>query len=198
MPNDTVYIGVDPGLTVTTIIALQNGQVLPDFPEAIKYANDTILNRLMSYRYDMRAMIYETARYSRVVACIEKPPYTLKGDSVNLIPLYWYLLEGIYLGFHAAMLTDMDKPASLFDHSIYIVAPTSLKKFATGKGTGKKSTIGQSIERRWGDILPEELFTPDEADAFVLAKMAECIDNPDGDEWTKSQIETIQKVEKYE
>jgi len=191
-----VYVGIDPGLVTTTVVALRDGQLIEGYPEGIVRSEGTILQRLMAYRESVYYSVYRKAVVEEVVVCIEKPGYNLRGDSVNIIPLFFFLLEGI--------VADLERPTILYSASLdehpptYIVAPTSLKKFATGKGTGKKSTIGQGVERRWGDILPEELFTPDEADAFVLAKMAECLDNPDGDEWTKSQVETIQKAEKYE
>ena len=185
MPNNTVYVGIDPGLVTTTVVALRDGQLIEGYPEGIVHSEGTILQRLMAYRESVRESAYRKEMFqTKMVVCIEKPGYNLQGNSANLIPLFFYLLEGVAVRVEPS--------------PVFIVAPTSLKKFATGKGTGAKSTIGQAVERKWGDILPEELFTPDEADAFVLAKMAECIDNPDGDEWTKSQIETIQKVEKYE
>ncbi|MBU1067158.1 hypothetical protein KKE60_05195 [Patescibacteria group bacterium] len=182
--NDTVYIGIDPGLTVTTVVAMRDGKLLKGYPEGIVHSKGTILQRLIAYREDVCESVYREAPCEEMVVCIEKPGYNLRGDSVNIIPLFFYLLEGIVV-----------EPEGL--PPIYIVAPTSLKKFATGKGTGKKSTIGQGTERLWGEMLPEELLTPDEADAFVLAKMAEALDNPDDEQWTKYQRDTIAKVERY-
>lgn len=54
-----------------------------------------------------------------------------------------------------------------------IVAPSALKKFATGKGTGvKKNQILLAVYRKW-DVE----FTDDNAaDSYVLAKVAEAAD----------------------
>jgi crossover junction endodeoxyribonuclease RuvC len=45
------------------------------------------------------------------------------------------------------------------------VAPSAVKKYATGKGNAKKEDIAVAIYKRWG----REFKTNDEADAFVLA-----------------------------
>ncbi len=45
------------------------------------------------------------------------------------------------------------------------VAPSQVKKFATGKGSAKKEEMAVAIYKRWG----REFRTNDEADAFVLA-----------------------------
>lgn len=44
------------------------------------------------------------------------------------------------------------------------VAPTSLKKFITGKGSGKKEMMIAHVTRRWDQIFP----TNDHVDAFAL------------------------------
>jgi len=48
------------------------------------------------------------------------------------------------------------------------VAPTSLKKFATGKGNSQKDQVMLAVYKKWG-FTPE---TNNIADAYVLAKMA--------------------------
>lgn len=47
----------------------------------------------------------------------------------------------------------------------YVVAPTSLKKFVTGKGNSKKELILLEVYKRWGHSAE----TDDEADAVGLA-----------------------------
>jgi crossover junction endodeoxyribonuclease RuvC len=49
------------------------------------------------------------------------------------------------------------------------IAPSALKKFATGKGNSKKEQIMLAVFKKWG-FDPE---TNNIADAYVLAKMAE-------------------------
>lgn len=53
-------------------------------------------------------------------------------------------------------------------HRFIIVAPTTLKKFATGKGNCDKNVVMLEVYKRWG-----ESFTDDNlCDAFVLAQIA--------------------------
>lgn len=49
------------------------------------------------------------------------------------------------------------------------VAPSAVKKFATGKGNASKEAVAVGVYKRWG----KEFKTNDEADAFVLAKIGQ-------------------------
>jgi len=53
----------------------------------------------------------------------------------------------------------------------YIVPPSVVKKFATGKGNSKKLEVAEAVKNRWGFVDPSD----DVVDAFVLAKIAECM-----------------------
>jgi len=77
------------------------------------------------------------------------------------------------------------------------VAPSSLKKFATGKGKGEKSDIVLAVYKKWG-FDPSEYGVPsgkereDTADAFVLAQVAYSIINESIDDLTKPQQEVVE------
>jgi len=62
----------------------------------------------------------------------------------------------------------------LWTWSIYptIVAPTSLKKFVTGKGNSAKNEMLLAVYKKWG----AEFHNDNEADAYGLARMAEYLD----------------------
>lgn len=76
------------------------------------------------------------------------------------------------------------------------VAPTQLKKFATGKGNTKKEEVKLGVFKRWG----VEFKTNDETDAFVLAKIGEAIigeaiiDEAVRDRLTKPQREIVDQL----
>lgn len=53
------------------------------------------------------------------------------------------------------------------DFPLHLVAPNSLKKFATGKGTSKKNEVMLAVYKRWGFTAS----TDNIADAVVLAQM---------------------------
>ncbi len=74
---------------------------------------------------------------------------------------------------------------------LVVVAPTQLKKFATGKGNSKKEEVKLGVFKRWG----VEFKTNDETDAFVLAKIGEALfDEVVRDRLTKPQREIIDQL----
>ncbi len=50
--------------------------------------------------------------------------------------------------------------------SALIVPPTSLKKFVTGSGAGKKNVMIAHVYKRWGEMFSDD----NQADAFALEK----------------------------
>ncbi len=83
--------------------------------------------------------------------------------------------------------------AMLFEHgfSILEVAPSAVKKFATGKGNATKEKVAVGVYKRWG----QEFRTNDEADAFVLAKIGQAyLCGTDG--LTAFQKEVIENLSK--
>lgn len=69
------------------------------------------------------------------------------------------------------------------------VAPSTLKKFATGKGNGDKALVQAHVQKRWGQIFESN----DEADAFCLFHMALCISGRNEPE-TQPQREAVAAV----
>jgi crossover junction endodeoxyribonuclease RuvC len=69
------------------------------------------------------------------------------------------------------------------------VAPSAVKKFATGKGNANKEAVAVGIYKRWG----KELWTNDEADAFVLAKIGQAYLSG-GEGLTCFQKDVIKKI----
>lgn len=73
-----------------------------------------------------------------------------------------------------------------------IIAPSQLKKFVTGKGTGEKSMILREVFKRWGINAADD----NQADASVLAYLAEALVAPVTDDIPKFQAEVIRTVRK--
>lgn len=82
----------------------------------------------------------------------------------------------------------------------FVISPSQLKKFITGKGNSQKSLIIREVYKKYGYDCKDD----NQADASVLAHMAEaivCYSNPDinlvsFDDMLKPQQETISKVVK--
>lgn len=72
----------------------------------------------------------------------------------------------------------------------YVVAPTTLKKFATGSGRAQKSDIAKEVYKRWG----AEFKTEHEVDAFVLAKIAYYLSTGNTGKLKKRQLEALKVV----
>jgi crossover junction endodeoxyribonuclease RuvC len=73
--------------------------------------------------------------------------------------------------------------------AFYVVAPSQLKKFATGKGTGQKSIVVREVFKRWGVEAKDD----NQADACTLAHIAEALITEDP-ERVKFQAEVVKKV----
>ena len=106
------------------------------------------------------------------------------------------LIEGYSFGSKNGKHMDMAELGGLIrwhstDYTPHIleVAPTTLKKFATGKGAGDKALIQAHVMKRWGKMFE----TSDEADAFVLFQMALCIAGRQEPQ-TQPQREAVDKV----
>ena len=74
--------------------------------------------------------------------------------------------------------------------SFYIVSPPQLKKYATGKGNGPKGLVIREIYKRWGIDAKDD----NQADACVLAHIAEAIDKQPGFKVHQYQQDVLDKV----
>lgn len=73
-------------------------------------------------------------------------------------------------------------------YSYFEVSPSSLKKFATGKGNSAKDAMVLPIYKHWGFEHPSD----NVRDAFVLAKIAQGLKGIS--KLTKYQIEVLEKI----
>lgn len=71
-----------------------------------------------------------------------------------------------------------------------VVPPTSVKKFATGSGAAKKNEMLLAVYKRWG----VEYKNDNLADAFVLAKIAQALSDPDARALAKFQEDVLAKL----
>ena len=73
----------------------------------------------------------------------------------------------------------------LYTYNVYptIVAPTALKKFVLGKGSGGKNEMLLGVYRRWG----VEFDNDNLADAYALSRLAYLLEHPDEVEFKYEQ-----------
>jgi len=127
-------------------------------------------------------------RYEGIIEQIERVLSTVRPKLI--------LIEAYSYGSNYGKTSDRAELGGLIrwhaiDYTPHIleVAPTTLKKFATGKGAGDKSIVQAHVQKRWGQIFP----TDDECDAFCMYQLALCISGRQQPE-TEPQREAVEKV----
>lgn len=150
------YVGIDPSLTGTAIVVIDHDGTIKE-----------CLRITTSYKEMERLLVIR----NRVLDIITSYKPCLVG------------MEGYAFGAkqkREAMgeLGGILK-ISMFEVGIkyIIVPPTTVKKFATGKGNAKKDHMLLAVYKKWG----HEFKTNDEADAFVIASITKAIDTNEND-----------------
>lgn len=162
------YLGIDPSLRSTGIAIISKATccVVVSKPgelregERLKYHIDRLKDLVKNYG-DIQA------------ACIEGPSLhsTNRADDMGQIRgTFLYILAE--LGIETAT-----------------IAPTTIKKFATGAGTADKERIVRAAQKKWPDI---QFPTDDAADAAWLAAIAQALheDVP----VVRSQLEALRGI----
>jgi crossover junction endodeoxyribonuclease RuvC len=155
------FIGVDLSLTGTGVVVLDSaGAVVHQETIKTKPSGDRPIdetNRLLKILSGVTAVIEKYAAEGAPVVNIEGLAFMARNTTalVQLAGLN-YLLRSSLVWSEIPFL---------------ITAPTSLKKYATGKGNGDKDMVVLEIYKRWG-------FSADNnntGDAFVLAQIARAV-----------------------
>lgn len=139
------YVGIDPSTKTGLVILDKHGEIL-DSMEITSKARDP--ERMC----DIIDQVMEQLEPNDEVA-IEGFAYGAKGNAVGI-------LYGIGWGIRMALWERR------YDYQE--IAPSALKKFASGKGNIRKDDLAVQIYKRWGFEHPSD----NVRDAYVLARMA--------------------------
>jgi crossover junction endodeoxyribonuclease RuvC len=163
----TRYVGIDPS-TKTGLVIIENKQVV--FAKEITSKSKEDPHRFIDIATQIREHITESD-----IICIEGFSYGSKGKGVSTqYGIGWEIRsELIRHGF-----------------SFYDVAPSSVKKFATGKGNTKKDEMVLPIYKKWGF----ESNSDNIRDAFVLAMFGKGL--RDSAKLTDYQKDSLKKMKK--
>ncbi len=148
------YIGLDMSLTGTGVAVLTGGLV-------DMYTIGTTAGQFNTLSKRVKHIVDKVMSHidSNVHICIEEPFIHVKNiaHAPSLLGLAYKIRE------------------VLDDSNIHYtnVAPTQLKKFILGKGAGKKEQVMMKVLKNW-QIEPRD---NNQADALVLAKIAEALDH---------------------
>lgn len=162
------YVGIDPS-TKTGFVALDDlGNVLR--AKELTGTGGQDPKRMVT-------LIDEIMRHLQPedVICIESPAMHAQGSAVGFM---WGLAHGIRMALHRRGWQYSD------------VAPTAVKKFATGKGNTKKDEMVLPIFKRWGF----EHSSDNVRDAFVLAQIALTLTGKMAIQITKTQWEVLEAI----
>jgi len=155
-----IIIGIDPSLTSTGIVVLQNGKV----ETAVTTKDQPELGTIIRVREIIKRIYKSITDLSNEEGCRDPNLIVIEGFSLGSKGNS--IFETAYLGWRIREELEQLKLQKL---PWIEVTPTQLKKFATGKGMGKKELILLQVYKRWG----VEFSDNNQADAFILAKIGE-------------------------
>lgn len=144
-----IIIGIDPSLTSTGACAMgYDGVLFSSKAITSKYEG---MKRLHDIKEQLQTYLYPNDPDKKIVVFIEGYSFGSQNGREAL-------------GELGGMIRLM-----LFEEGIeYVdIPPTSLKKFATGKGTGDKVPMAISVLKTWGVDFP----TTDQTDAYALCQL---------------------------
>ncbi len=151
-------VGLDLSLRETGIAILKNGK--------------TLLTGTVKSKPEGDRPIDELERILGIVEEIEVMISDAVFDNVDMV-----VIENLAFGVRNATSLTQLAALNYFVREMcqrngwpfILVAPTTLKKFVTGKGNAEKSLMLLSVYRKWGQPLTNDNM----ADAFALAKIGE-------------------------
>jgi crossover junction endodeoxyribonuclease RuvC len=170
----STIVAIDPSLTATAVCLIHYGQ--PEVAVSRTKPRGKLTVDKLDRMHAQTAFVAEYAELADLIL-IEAPSFGSMGSATrDLAGLWWLLFD---------TLTSYPAP-------IGVVAPSALKKWATGAGNADKFRVGQHIGKRWPDL---ELRSDDEADALGLASMG--LQHVGELPWTPTafQVEALGKVE---
>ena len=161
------YVGIDLSLVATGIVAVGFGEL----QRTIRTTPETKFPERLSIISDAIEDVIMTAQ-----------PEVIAMESVAMMGTRDLKLPMV----HGAVLMGLHRQGI---RTPLYVAPATLKKFATGRGNGEKSDVKMFVFQKWGVMLSDN----NQADAYVLAKIAQAIGDPELP-WLKYEQECVDTI----
>jgi len=179
--NNITSAGIDLSLTGTGLVVLTDGKI--------------VRQHLIKSKPVGAKPVDELDRILKIVSEIREH---LRGTMVHIA-----VIENLAFGVRNA--TSLTQLAALnyfvrkmlvydcgYEIPFVLVAPTSLKKFATGSGASKKDVMLMEVFKRWGvTILDDNI-----CDAYALAQVGLALLEGNSKNTTKIQKEVINLIKK--
>lgn len=164
-----IVMGIDPSLTSTGVVVLENGNLI--LHETLEVKEKGIA-RLLTLQNILQNKLQ---LFSPSLVVVEGYAFARSNQAHQM---------GELGGMIRMLLTQKQVPW-------LEVAPSQAKKFATGKGNAAKELILMNVLKRWG----VEFDSSDEADAFVLAKIGQAVLG-DIKGLTQEQVKIVKTIKK--
>lgn len=153
-----LIVGIDPSLTCTSVaISLDGG--------------DPVISRVVSKPPRDGSCAARMARIEGLVAGVMATIEHAKSGGIQGVGIF---VEGYSMGSKYGQPAYRHEYGGLLrfylldhDPALNEVPPTTLKKFATGKGNAPKEFVMQSVLKHWG----YESASNDDADAYALCRL---------------------------
>lgn len=146
-----MILAIDPSLTNTAVV-LGDAVSYRLMTFSSKNLGDSVVSRVQRCEQLVSSVIEMAQTHEIEAIFIEGYSFGSKGSGIYQIAEYGGLLR-----WHLVDLTER----------IFEVAPSTLKKFATGKGTGPKDMVAAHLAKRYGVLLEDN----DSYDAFGLYQL---------------------------
>lgn len=175
-----IGLGIDPSLTGTGLVSLNEEKIEKAILLKSKKNGDT--------------PALELQRIDNLVSEIRREAKDCFGDRDGIVAI-----EGLaFMARNTTALVQLSalnyfirkEVSAITGKKFVIVAPSSLKKFVTGRGNAKKSEMFLEIYKRWGETFDDDNL----ADAFGLAKIAHAVASGSVKGLNKHQIEVIDLI----
>ncbi|MBN8200492.1 crossover junction endodeoxyribonuclease RuvC [Bacillus sp. NTK034] len=160
------FVGIDPSTKTGIVVLSEQGEVIESKEITTTEKEDP--KRMM----DIAKKVINNLWFYDVI-CIEGFSYGSRGAGVST-------QYGIGWLIRAELIRN--------GYTYYEVAPSAVKKFATGKGNTKKDEMVLPIYKKWGF----EHSSDNVRDAYVLAQIAKAIHNQEG--LKAYQMDVMKKV----
>ena len=171
-----LILGIDPSLTETGVIGLRNGKIDLSHLIKTKKAGDTPtleLDRLQTITDEIKSIVEE---FKPNAIAIEGLAFMARNTTalVQLAGLNYFLRQLLFPNY-----------------KVYIVAPTCLKKFVTGKGNCQKDLMFLEIYKKYKVSFDNNNL----CDAYSLARVGEALIDKEA-KLTKQQKEVVKLLSK--
>lgn len=176
--NNIISLGIDLSLVNSGIVLLENGKIIEKKSIKSKHLSDKPIDELKRIQKIVSEIEDIVSEYNPTISVIEGMAYMVTKTS-SLVQL------GALNYFTRAMLADYNIP-------FVLVAPTTLKKFVTGKGNADKEVLMMMVYRDY----KEQILDNNLVDGFGLSLIGAAVLGEPVKKMTIPQEEVIKLIKR--